>query len=85
MVYICSIGTSYGLGMSVTAAEGAADRGGHMRRLMRGLGRLMPQDPSGERRAAVRMIRRMELAKDWLRGGPLRRGVQRLRTGAPGR
>jgi tetrahydromethanopterin S-methyltransferase subunit A len=46
------------------------------------LGRLMPQDPGGERAAAVRMIRHMEVAKDWLRGGPLQRRVRRLAGGS---
>lgn len=49
-----------------------------MLKVMRALGRLMPQDPSGERAVAVRMIHRLELARDWLRGGPLRRSARRL-------
>ena len=49
-----------------------------MHRLMQLLGRLMPQDPSGERGVAVRMVRRLELARDWLGGGPLRRSARRL-------
>jgi tetrahydromethanopterin S-methyltransferase subunit A len=49
---------------------------------MQMLGRLMPQDPGGERAVAVRMIRRMETAKDWLQGGPVRRGARRLTGGS---
>lgn len=53
-----------------------------MHKFMQLLGRLMPQDPGGERATAVRMIRRMEVAKDWLRGGPLQRGARRLAGGS---
>jgi len=53
-----------------------------MHSFMKFLGRLMPQDPDGERAIAVRMIRRMETAKDWLRGGPVRRGARRMTGGS---
>lgn len=53
-----------------------------MQKFMQLLGRLMPQDPGGERAAAVRMIRHMEVAKDWLRGGPLQRRARRLAGGS---
>ncbi|MDH5275421.1 MAG: hypothetical protein OEW88_03275 [Gammaproteobacteria bacterium] len=55
---------------------------GAMHKFMQMLGRLMPQDPGGERATAVRMIRRMEVIGDWLRGGPLRRGARRLAGGS---
>ncbi len=53
-----------------------------MQKFMQLLGRLMPEDPGGERAAAVRMIRHMEVAKDWLRGGPLQRRARRLAGGS---
>jgi len=53
-----------------------------MHKFMKFLGRLMPQDPGGERAVAVRMMRRMETAKDWLRGGPVRRGARRITGGS---
>lgn len=53
-----------------------------MHQFMQLLGRLMPQDPGGERATAVRMIRRMEVAKDWLGAGPLKRGARRLAGGS---
>jgi tetrahydromethanopterin S-methyltransferase subunit A len=46
--------------------------------LMRGLGRLMKADEDGGNERAVQMMHRLAVAKDWLKGGPLRR---RLRAG----
>ncbi len=47
--------------------------------LMRGLGRLMTADKGGENEQAVQMMHRLTVAKDRLKGGPLRRLLQQKR------
>ncbi|HZR40008.1 MAG TPA: hypothetical protein VFB12_07835, partial [Ktedonobacteraceae bacterium] len=47
--------------------------------LMRFLGRLMPPSGNGENERAVRMMHRLAVTKDWLKGGPLRRLLQQRR------
>jgi tetrahydromethanopterin S-methyltransferase subunit A len=47
--------------------------------LMRFLGRLMPSGGNGENERAVRMMHRLAVAKDWLKGGPVRRLLQQRR------
>jgi tetrahydromethanopterin S-methyltransferase subunit A len=46
---------------------------------MRLLGRLMPANNGGENERAVQMMHRVAVVKDWLKAGPLRRGLQRKR------
>lgn len=53
-----------------------------LRLLMRGLGRLMKADEAEENERAVQMMHRLTVAKDRLKGGPLRR-LFRQRRGTP--